>query len=98
MSVDSREDAGIRLLNKQKGRRGDEPRIRTVHEERLRPEEQGAACQPHPTVFASNCNGGVMTHDLGLQFKSPTVNLFIRPKEYVKFLGNLRHYLYAAHF
>ncbi len=53
---------------------------------------------PNPTVFASNCNGGVMTHDLGLQFKSPTVNLFIRPKEYVKFLGNLHHYLYEARF
>lgn len=44
---------------------------------------------PNPTVFASNCNGGVMTHDLGLQFRSPTVNLYIRPKEYVRFLGNL---------
>ena len=53
---------------------------------------------PSPTVFASNCNGGVMTHDLGLQFKSPTVNLFIRPKEYVKFLANLHHYLYEASF
>ncbi len=53
---------------------------------------------PNPTVFASNCNGGVMTHDLGLQFRSPTVNLYIRPKEYVRFLGNLQHYLYEAQF
>lgn len=51
-----------------------------------------------PTVFASNCNGGVMTHDLGLQFRSPTVNLFIRPGEFVRLLGNLHHYLYEAHF
>ncbi len=53
---------------------------------------------PNPTVFASNCNGGVMTHDLGLQFRSPTVNLYIRPKEYVRFLDNLQHYLYEAQF
>lgn len=53
---------------------------------------------PNPTVFASNCNGGVMTHDLGLKFRSPTVNLYIRPKEYVRFLENLQHYLYEAHF
>lgn len=53
---------------------------------------------PNPTVFASNCNGGVMTHDLGLQFRSPTVNLFIRPKEYVRFLDNLQHYLHEAQF
>lgn len=39
-----------------------------------------------------------MTHDLGLQFRSPTVNLFIRPSEYVKLLGNLYHYLFEAHF
>ncbi len=51
-----------------------------------------------PTVFASNCNGGVMTHDLGLQFRSPTVNLFIRPGEFVRLLCNLHHYLYEAHF
>lgn len=52
----------------------------------------------NPTVFASNCNGGVMTHDLGLQFRSPTVNLYIRPEEYVRFLDNLQHYLYEAQF
>lgn len=59
---------------------------------------RGKLINPNPTVFASNCNGGVMTHDLGLQFNSPTVNLYIRPKEYVKFLGNLNHYLYETHF
>lgn len=52
----------------------------------------------NPTVFASNCNGGVIVHDLGLQFRSPSVNLFIRPQEYVKFLSDLSHYLYEAHF
>lgn len=51
-----------------------------------------------PTVFASNCNGGVMLHDLGLQFRSPTVNLYIRPKDYIRFLQNLDHYLYRAYF
>ena len=51
-----------------------------------------------PTVFASNCNGGVMLHDLGLQFRSPTVNLYIRPKDYVRLLQNLDHYLYRANF
>ena len=50
------------------------------------------------TVFASNCNGGVITHYLGLQFRSPTVNLFIRPGEYVRFLRDLHHYHYDCHF
>ena len=51
-----------------------------------------------PTVFSSNCNGGVMLHDLGLRFMSPTVNLFIKPSDYIRFLLNLDHYLYSAKF
>ncbi|MGZ1316735.1 DUF1919 domain-containing protein [Lactobacillus delbrueckii subsp. bulgaricus] len=29
---------------------------------------------------------GVIYHDLGLQFKSPTINLWFKPKDYIKFL------------
>lgn len=28
------------------------------------------------TILANNCNAGFIYHDLGLQFKSPTINLF----------------------
>ena len=28
------------------------------------------------TILCNNCNAGVITHDLGQQFCSPTVNLF----------------------
>jgi uncharacterized protein (DUF1919 family) len=28
------------------------------------------------TIFSSNCIGGVIYHDLGLRFMSPTINLF----------------------
>ena len=45
------------------------------------------------TVFSHNCNGGVVLHDLGQQFKSPTVNLFMKADDYLKFLENLEHYL-----
>lgn len=34
-----------------------------------------------------------MSHDLGLQFKSPTVNLFFRAEDFIKFCENLEYYL-----
>ena len=40
-----------------------------------------------------NCTGGVLSHDLGLQFKSPTVNLFFRSEDFIKFCENLEYYL-----
>ena len=46
-----------------------------------------------PTIIANNCNGGIMSHDLQLQFFSPTVNIGIWPEDYLKFLKNIEHYL-----
>lgn len=45
------------------------------------------------TVFSSNCVGGVISHDLDLRFNSPTINLFMYPADYLRFLGNLPYYL-----
>jgi len=46
-----------------------------------------------PTIISSNCNGAIITHDLHLKFFSPTVNLFIYPKDYLSFVSNLDKYL-----
>lgn len=45
------------------------------------------------SLIASNCNGAFILHDLGLPFNSPTVNLWIAPGDYIKFLQNLDYYL-----
>ncbi|MBR2215117.1 MAG: DUF1919 domain-containing protein [Selenomonadaceae bacterium] len=45
------------------------------------------------SLIASNCNGGVMLHDLGLRFNSPFVNLWVRPTEFVLMCENLSYYL-----
>lgn len=45
------------------------------------------------TIISANCNGGIVSHDLGLQFRSPTVNLFIPAEDFVKFCENLPYYL-----
>lgn len=47
------------------------------------------------SLFAPNCLGGVISHDLGLQFKSPTVNLLFDGLEYFDFLENLEENLSA---
>lgn len=45
------------------------------------------------TIFSQNCVGGVMYHDLGLQFRSPTINLFMSTPDFVSFLENPKSYL-----
>lgn len=46
----------------------------------------------NPSILANNCNGGVITHDLGLQFNSPLVNAGMYAEYYIKFLKNVEHY------
>jgi len=45
------------------------------------------------SVFSSNCVGGVICHDLGLRFNSPTVNLYFPPKDFVRFAKCPERYL-----
>ena len=55
------------------------------------------SCQPvqseNFTIISQNCIGGVFYHDLGMQFLSPTVNLFIKACDFSRFVLNLRTYL-----
>lgn len=46
-----------------------------------------------PSIISCNCIGGVMCHDLGLPFKSPTVNLFLSSGDFLTFVENLEYYL-----
>lgn len=36
--------------------------------------------------------GGVIFHELGLKFMSPTINLWMKPKDFIKYCSNLKHY------
>lgn len=45
------------------------------------------------TLIASDCNGAVILHELGLRFNSPFVNLWIGPSDFVKLCGNLDYYM-----
>lgn len=45
------------------------------------------------SLIASNCNGACILHDLGLEFNSPFVNLYLMPKDFVKLCYNLKEYM-----
>ena len=45
------------------------------------------------SILSMNCTGGILYHDLGIQFRSPTVNLFMRAEDFTKFCENLEYYL-----
>ncbi len=45
------------------------------------------------SLICNNCAGGVMAHDLGERFNSPTVNLFFDLDEYLLFLEHLNDFL-----
>lgn len=45
------------------------------------------------SIIASNCNGAFISHDLGVRFNSPFVNLWMKPDDYIKFLKDMHYYL-----
>ncbi len=44
------------------------------------------------TIVSNNCIGGVIYHNLGQQFLSPTINLFVSSGDYVDFVKNFKYY------
>ena len=45
------------------------------------------------SLISNDCVGGVIYHDLGEQFRSPTVNLWIPNAHFLAFVQNLEYYL-----
>lgn len=45
------------------------------------------------SLISSNCNGCIMLNELGLKFRSPFVNLWIPPKDFVKIVSDLNYYM-----
>ena len=45
------------------------------------------------SLIVDCCMGGVLYHELGLQFKSPFINLSVSTHDYLKLLKNLDYYL-----
>ncbi len=45
------------------------------------------------SIISMNCNGGIISHNLGLRFLSPTVNLYMNAEDFIRFCENLTYYL-----
>lgn len=45
------------------------------------------------TIISSDCTGGKIYHDLKMRFDSPTINLYMSAKDYVKFVSDIDYYL-----
>ncbi len=47
------------------------------------------------SIISQNCIGGVFYHDMGMEFLSPTINLYIPEPDFVRMVLNLREYMEA---
>lgn len=45
------------------------------------------------SIISQNCIGGVFYHDMGMMFTTPTVNLFFKSEDFVRFVLNLKYYI-----
>lgn len=45
------------------------------------------------SIISSNCIGGIISHELGERFNSPTVNMYFSTKDFIKFLENMNYYI-----
>ncbi len=48
------------------------------------------------TLITNNCIGGIIYHDMHLQFLSPTINLYFDNEEFIRFCTYLDEYLLLA--
>ena len=46
-----------------------------------------------PTVIARDCVAGAVYHDLKQKFTSPTINLYIKPRDFINLVNNLKEYV-----
>ena len=45
------------------------------------------------SFISQQCIGGVIYHDMNMQFLSPTINLYLEPKDFLEMVENLEYYM-----
>lgn len=45
------------------------------------------------TLISNNCIAGLLYHDLGLEFKTPIINMFIKANDYIRLLNDFEFYI-----
>lgn len=60
---------------------------------KIRQQKERKRLQKNVTILASNCMGGLLYHDFGQQFLSPTINTRFDSLDFVRFVCNIHEYL-----
>lgn len=64
-----------------------------MNHERVNKRNRARFYNPNVSILSMNCIGGVLAHDLGIRFNSPTVNLYFRAEDFIRFCENPAYYL-----
>lgn len=62
--------------------------LELFHQKSLRKRNKNS----NPTIVCNNCIAGIIYHNLGLKFTSPTINLSINGKDYLEFVKHFKYY------
>ena len=63
-------------------------RIKDLFQSRINDNNRKNLINRDVTIIASNCTGGFLYHWLGLQFRSPFINLYMTPQDFITALSN----------
>lgn len=67
--------------------------VLSILHDRINRRNRGRLKNESPTLICSNCAGGFIYHWLGLQFRSPFINLFLTPEDFIIALENFEEFL-----
>lgn len=66
--------------------------INKFHRKAINRQLQATLHNHEMSVISSNCNGALILHDLNEPFRSPFVNLYLEPNDFIRYLQNMDFY------
>lgn len=57
------------------------------------PQKRAKLVKKDISILCNNCTGGLILHDLGLRFDSPTINMFFRGLDFFDFIEHFEYYI-----
>lgn len=67
--------------------------IKTYIQERINQRNRGRLTNKSPSLICSNCTGGFLYHWLKLEFRSPFINLYLTPNDFITMLEDFDTFL-----
>lgn len=72
-------------------------RVRNLYRKILRSQfisrQRSSIKNKNITIIAKDCTGGLLLHELGLRFDTPTINACFHAGDFVKFCSDLKYYI-----